>query len=215
MIKRIMIALLVCSFAFGMVACVQKKDTVITKAETDFSKVPRATKFLTETINPSDHPVRMVTVTQKGGEEQRTEIGTKGKEYYMEFNTEDLGKVSIIFKDNVVYSISHNDKLALESKNVSSVAGGNLLDTLKIKKEDLNGSEVTTGSDELNGQYYEYEEFFDGKKKKRFFFEGDVCKGIKTTEDGVTETTIIEAYDQNVEDSKLVVPEGYTIETAN
>lgn len=174
-------------------------------------QVERSRRFFTDSINSSSHPVRVLMGVQNGKDTERIELGIKDSQRYIDFMDGEAGHVTIIFKEDAVYTVNHQGKTAVKTYNAGEASGINPLEELAFEDKDFANTEIDKGQDELDGKTYEYEEFANGTTSVRLFFEGYVCKAIKSIQEDYIDLILIYEYDQSVPDSKLNVPEGYTI----
>ncbi len=225
MTKRLFALIFAVITIMAVTGCKNKNDeekdiesgTEIISGSENISAVnTKSKKFILESLNAAEHPVRLVCMIMplSGNmqEATKTEMGISGGNYYVDMTTEENGHVTIMIKDDYVYTISHDSKTAIKTVKTDDTDDINpFIFIMDRENINLNSSNMSAGQDELNGKPYDYEEFISDSKAIRFLFEGDVCKAIKSTEDGVTETLLIEEYDENVDNSKFEVPEGYKL----
>lgn len=218
MTRKGIVMLMAVALVFCFTGCGKNEDTskVTQPSVEDNSglkdpQVQRSRMFFTDFINSSSHPVRVLMGVQNGEDTERIELGIKDNQRYIDFMDGEAGHVTIILKEDAVYTVNHDDKAAVKTYNAGEVSGVNPLEELAFKDEDFANTDILKGQDEIDGKTYEYEEFVNGTTSVRLFFEGDVCKAIKSSQEDYTNTILIYEYDHNVTDTKLQVPEGYSI----
>lgn len=218
MSRKGIVLLMAAALVFCFTGCGKKEEAPrVTQASVEDNsglenpQAQRSRTFFTDSINGSSHPVRVLMGVQNGENTERVELGIKNNQRYIDFIDGEAGHVTIIFMEDAVYTVNHEDKTAVKTYNIGEVSGLNPLEELAFKDGNFANADILNGQDDINGKTYEYEEFVNGSTSLRLFFEGDVCKAIKSIQEDYIDLILIYEYDQNVLDSKLQVPEGYSV----
>ena len=135
-------------------------------------------------------------------------LAIKDGKMYMEATSEGE-RISIIYKDDVTYMISHSEKAYME---VPASMKEELEDADFISDEDLDvikTSEFKTGKETIDGVEYDYEEF-NNNGTERYYFSGEDLKYIKQLDDDGEQTIKINKLSSEVDDSLFEIPAGYS-----
>ena len=171
-------------------------------------------KFIRESISGTSHAFRLsfrILPITDDEEAINGEMGVSGNNMYVETTTQELGKSKIIIKDNTLYTIVYDSKTVFssdisENSNINPIA-------FITEEKDINFSAENAyyGTGELEGKTYEFEEFKAQDKVMRLYFDGASCKGIVLTEEGVSQTVVIEEYEATLDNSLLDIPSDYKL----
>ena len=133
------------------------------------------------------------------GEEKEVTITLAVKDEMMFCGMQETEGISadVLLKDSMMYTISHEDK-AIMKMELEEGEDEDIFQGMEVIPEDYEElADYTTGSEEINGKTYEYEEFaeeFEGDVTMRYYFEGDDLKYIKEVQgDEVSLMEILEA----------------------
>lgn len=149
----------------------------------------------------------------EGIENSTMTLAMRGEDIYMDVDATS-GHLTIMYKDNTTYVVSHADKMYMteEGKNEEIFAEE---DMFAFSKEDLQYIETAkyeTGKEEVNGTEYDYEEYKDEEAgtTERYYFSGEDLKYIKTTDaNGQEEIMKVVKLSSDVEDSIFNLPADY------
>lgn len=151
----------------------------------------------------------------EGIENSTMTLAMRGEDIYMDVDATS-GHLTIMYKDNTTYVVSHADKMYMteEGKNEEIFAEE---DMFAFSKEDLQYIETAkyeTGKEEVNGTEYDYEEYKDEEAgtgtTERYYFSGEDLKYIKTTDaNGQEEIMKVVKLSSDVEDSIFNLPTDY------
>ena len=117
------------------------------------------------------------------------------------------GATSImIMKDDAQYLLDPNTKSCMKMDILES-------STVEMFSEEAANYEtaVNTGSEELYGKTYDFEEFDVDGTTVKYYFDGKDLKYIVTSMEGETYTAEIVSMEKGADDSLFEVPGGYTI----
>ena len=119
------------------------------------------------------------------GEEKEVTMTMAFKGEMMYFGMQDAGMLSadIIFRDGVMYTVSHEEKAVMKMEMDKDEAAEDVFGSIGVIPEDYRDlDDYTAGSEEINGKTYDYEDFeseFEDVASIRYYFEGDDLKYIK------------------------------------
>lgn len=144
------------------------------------------------------------------GDEETGEItlAIKDGKMYMDA-TSDGERVSIIYKDNVTYMISHAEKAYMEMQGKMEDEFDSMDFISDEDLEEIKSSEFKTGKETIDGVEYDYEEF-NNEGTERYYFIGDDLKYIKQLDDEGEQTIKINQLSSEVDDSLFEIPAGYS-----
>lgn len=114
----------------------------------------------------------------------------------------------LVMKEEKLYIISHDQKriLVVKGSDLSNVPGGQNPD-IKLEGIEYAGS----GTGELRGQTYSYEEYTVEKGRIRFYFDDSRVVGMDYTMDQVTAQMEILSLEERVDDSMFIIPSDYQV----
>lgn len=149
----------------------------------------------------------------EGLEHSTMTLAMRGEDVYMDVDATS-GHLTIMYKDNTTYVVSHADKkyITEEGKNEEIFAEE---DMFAFSKEDLQYIETAkynTGKEAVDGTEYDYEEYKDEEAgtTERYYFSGEDLKYIKITDaNGQEEIMKVVKLSSDVEDSIFNLPTDY------
>lgn len=149
----------------------------------------------------------------EGLENSKMTLAMRGEDIYMDVDATS-GHLTIMYKDNTTYVVSHADKMymTLEGKDEEIFEED---DMFAFSKEDLQyieTSKYNTGKESVDGTEYDYEEYKDEEEgtTEKYYFSGEDLKYIKTTDaNGQEEIMKVVKLSSDVEDSIFNLPADY------
>ena len=141
-------------------------------------------------------------------------LAIKGEDIYMDIDaTSD--HMSIMYKDDTTYVISHADKMYMTSEGKDEELFEEDDNLAIFSVEDLNAmaeAHYTTGKEDVNGTEYDYEEFKDEETgvSDKYYFSGEDLIYIKTiNENGEEDIMKVIKLSSEVDDNIFNIPTGY------
>lgn len=209
-LKSILAIILVISLALVVTGCgnndeANKENNAKSKTYTVLSKAFAGDSYIMTLEGNMD--------LGEGLENSTMTLAMRGEDIYMDVNATS-GHLTIMYKDNTTYVVSHEDKMYMtaEGKNEEIFAEE---DMFAFSKEDLQYIETAkydTGKEEVNGTEYEYEEYKDEEAGtiEKYYFSGEDLKYIKTTDaNGQEEIMKVIKLSSDVEDNVFDLPTDY------
>lgn len=208
-LKSILAIMLVISLALVVTGCgnneENKENNAKSKTYTVLSKAFSGDSYIMTLEGNMD--------LGEGVENSTMTLAMRGEDIYMDVDATS-GHLTIMYKDNTTYVVSHADKMYMteEGKNEEIFAEE---DMFAFSKEDLQYIETAkyeTGKEEVNGTEYDYEEYKDEEAgtTERYYFSGNYLTYIKTTdEDGAEEIMKVIKLSSEVDDSIFDLPTEY------
>lgn len=149
----------------------------------------------------------------EGMENSKITVAIKGEDIYMDVDATS-GHLTIMYKDNSTYILSHEDKMYMvsEEKDEDLFSDDDMFILSKEDLKEIETAEYKTGKETIDGTEYEYEEYkADGNEKTdRYYFAGNDLKYIKTTnENGEEEIIKVIKLSSEVDDSIFDIPTDY------
>lgn len=219
LLKLTLIVLLIIALAFAVTGCGNKEENneaanITAENKDEDNGKSKTYNLLNKVFSDGDYVLSLQGKTDLGeGEEEATiTMAVKGENIYMDVDATS-GHLTVMYKDNNTYMVSHNDKMyvTMEGKDESTFDD----DMTLISKEDLNkmeAQEYKTGKETIDGTEYEYEEYEDQDTVviERYYFSGNDLKYIKSIdEDGEEELMKVIKLSSEVDDSIFEVPSDY------
>ena len=214
-LKLTLIILLIISLAFVVTGCGNKdQDNSTSTNETQENTKSKTYNALTKAFSGDDYIMTVEGEMDSGNglEDTTVTVAVKGENVYMGIKATS-GNMTVMYKDNTTYIISHDDKkyMMSEGKNEQLFQE----DMMVFSKDDLNELETakyTTGKETIDGTEYEYEEYVDEENGStdRYYFSGDDLIYIKSTNDnGEAEITKVLKLSSEVDESIFEIPSDY------
>lgn len=149
----------------------------------------------------------------EGVENSTMTLAMRGEDIYMDVNATS-GHLTIMYKDNTTYVVSHEDKMYMtaEGKNEEIFAEEDMFVFSKEDLADIETAKYNTGKEEVNGTEYDYEEYKDEEAgtTEKYYFSGEDLKYIKTTDaNGQEEIMKVIKLSSDVEDNVFDLPTDY------
>lgn len=189
---------------------------------TEAPSVPQTPQTPAEPVNPgriTDEIVRIMT-SKRYTMKTKTYVEILGREFEVESTLAKNGAVAametdfggmdtrLVMKEEKLYIISHDQRriLVVKGSDLTNVPGGQNPD-IKLEGIEYAGS----GTGELRGQTYSYEEYTVEKGRIRFYFDNSRIVGMDYTMDQVTVQMEILSLEERVDDSMFIIPSDYPV----
>ena len=223
-LKIILIVLIVLSLAIALTGCGKKEEnnTANTVEEVNNNNASTNTTVKDNTKSKTyntfssikdDYVISLEGKEDMGeGEENVTmTVAAKGENSYVDLKATSQ-HVTVIYKDNTTYVISHDQKMYMvqEGKAEDSFEDMSLLTAEELKE--METKEYTTGKETIDGTEYEYEEYKDEEENtiERFYFLGAELRYVKDiAEDGTEQLMKVNNISSDVDDSLFEIPTDY------
>lgn len=223
-LKIILIVLIVLSIAIALTGCGKKEEnnTANTVEEVNNNNASTNTSVKDNTKSKTyntfssikdDYVISLEGKEDMGeGEENVTmTVAAKGENSYVDLKATSQ-HVTVIYKDNTTYVISHDQKMYMvqEGKSEDSFEDMSLLTAEELKE--METKEYTTGKETIDGTEYEYEEYKDEEENtiERFYFLGEELRYVKDiAEDGTEQLMKVNNISSDVDDSLFEIPTDY------
>lgn len=200
--------------AVALTGCGGKKDQTnpepdqpTTQATTQVAPLGSRTKALMSQIKDAQgmHLKAKGKMNMTGKEEDvAMDMYLKGTDVYLDMEMS-MGHVGLLTKDTQAYFILHDQKMYFTTANTDEQDLSP--DALFGDLDKVNEQTFTTGSAEVNGVTYDYEETKEDDVAIRYYY--DQQGNLKVIQTG-GQTLEVLAFDSVVDDSKFTLPEGYT-----
>ncbi len=207
--KKVLILSIVLAMAFAFASCGGNEEKEVSVSESK-------TVAIFEDINETGK-IHMKVSGKFDGEEITAEIALEEDKSYFASETGE-GEGIVISKDGKMWILDPATKTgtvveSTEEFFTTEDLGFDLEETKEYADE-----KMETGTVEVNGETYDYEEFFDDTEeveRTKFVFDGKklvyIITETKQNEETVEEIIKVEAFDADVDDSLFEVPAGYDI----
>lgn len=130
-----------------------------------------------------------------------------GKTVYSDIETEN-GRLTNFEKEGKTYTILHDMKAYMITD--SDVEEGEAVpDNGVFNARNLRGEDMTTGTVDIDGKTYDYEQFTVDDATVRYCFEGGTLKYMLTSKDGKDSRLEVIALMDSVPDNIYDIPAGY------
>lgn len=136
-----------------------------------------------------------------------TTMTTAIKEDMLYSKSEMDGVTSImIMKDDYQYMLDPGTKTCMKMSVIEASVAEMFSDEASNYEAAIN-----TGSEELNGKTYDFEEFNVEDTAVKYYFDGNDLKYIVTSMEGESYTAEIVSMEKGADDSLFEIPGGYTV----
>ena len=204
--KSILAAMLVISLAFVITGCGDNKNE---------GAKSKTYNVLSEAFSGDSY---ILTVEGnmdlgQGVENSIMTLAMKGEAVYMDVDATS-GHLTIMYKDNTTYIVSHDDKMYMttEGKDDEMFEGNDMLMFSEEDLKDMETAKYETGKEEINGTEYDYEKYKDEETgtTETYYFLGEDLKYIKTTnENGEEDIMKVIKLSSEVDDNIFDLPTDY------
>lgn len=208
--KSILAVMLVISLALVVTGCgnndeANKDNNAKSKTYTVLSKAFSGDSYIMTLEGDMD--------LGEGVENASMTIAMQGENIYMNVDATS-GNLTLMYKDNTTYVISHDDKMYMttEGKNDEVFEEEDGFAFSKEELKEIEEAEYTTGKETINGTEYDYEEYKDEEEgtTERYYFSGNDLAYIKTiNEDGAEEIMKVVKLSSEVDNTLFEVPTDY------
>ena len=207
--KKSILALLLAGMLF-FTACGSKKEAEESSQTEEVSTEAVLTEGIPMVVQmfgqEATHiKMRMYAVTEVTEETVDVTIAMRGSEYVYFMEYEGM-QVRMISKDNTIYIVSDNEKLAMNVGALGIPIGDyNAVPTF------TGGMYNAKGTGEIRGEILPYFEYNVDNARVRYYMSGDAIKYITFTESEEELVMEILELSTNVDDSLFDIPADYTV----
>lgn len=213
--KLTLLILLVCTLVFTITGCGKKEENTNNGGTSTVETNGKSKTYNTFNKIKKDFVISMEGKADfgEGEEEMSLTMAVKGQNICMDIEA-DGERATIIYKDNITYVISHEEKMymAMEGKDEDSFDMDDMPIFSEEELKELETADYTTGKETIDGKEYDYEEYkYEGDgTTERYYFSGNDLKYIKSTsEDGEVELMKVNKISADVDDSLFAIPSDY------
>lgn len=208
--KSILAIMLVISLALVVTGCgnndeANKENNAKSKTYTVLSKAFSGDSYIMTLEGNMD--------LGEGVENSTMTLAMRGEDIYMDVDATS-GHLTIMYKDNTTYVVSHADKMymTLEGKDEEVFEEDDMFAFSKGDLQYMETAKYNKGKEAVDGTEYDYEEYKDEEAgtTERYYFSGEDLKYIKTTDaNGQEEIMKVVKLSSDVEDSIFNLPTDY------
>ncbi len=176
-----------------------------TKQET--ANTQRTYTFMKRCFDGGNYKMTFKAFSEGGTDTEEVTVAAKNDMYYMHSKTADANQ-TVLFKDGKQYVLFNDNKVYMVTDSEGSADEGRI----DFKSEDFAQKEVKTGTEEIAGKNYTYEEFEDGGIISRYCYEenGDTPKYIINMKEDQKFYMEISDVTTDVPDSVFEIPEDFS-----